>query len=154
MQIPHKIDMLEVTKERAMDSEFTYEVLIYREEGYISVVAKGNISLESLNQMYSSVLRNPKYESGMSRLWDFTHLDVSLLTSDHLNSFLQYLKNEDLGIDSAYSAILVRENLEFGIVRMLQGLGYGILSPNVLVTKSQDEALAWVTKQSTGDVRK
>ena len=137
-----------------MDSEFTYEVLVYREEGYIRIVAKGNISLESLKQMYTSVLRNPQYESGMSRLWDFTHLNVSLLTSDHLNSFQQYMKNEDLGIDTAYSAILVSRDLEYGMVRMLQALGDGILSPNVLVTRSQDEALALVTKRSKGDVSK
>lgn len=137
-----------------MDPEFTYEVLVYREEGYIHVAAKGNLSLESLKQMYASVLMNPQYESGMSRLWDFTHLDVSLLTSDHLKSFAQFMKNEDLGIDTAYSAILVSRDLEYGMVRMLQALGDGILSPNVLVTRSQDEALAWITKRSTGDVDK
>ena len=89
-----------------MDPEFTYKVVVYREEGYIHVVAKGSINLEMLKQMYASVLTNPQYESGMSRLWDFTHLDVSLLTSDHINSLAQFMKEEDLGVDTAHSAIL------------------------------------------------
>ena len=137
-----------------MDFEFTYEVRVYREERYIYVVAKGSISLERLKQMYASVLMNPQYESGMSRLWDFTHLDVSLITSDHLESFAQFMKKEDLGIDTAYSAILVNRDLEYGMVRMLQTLGDGVLSPNVRVTRSQDEALAWITKRSIADLNK
>jgi len=132
-----------------MDNEFTYEVLAHRKEGYIHIIAKGSISIEMLKQMYASVLRNPQYESGMSRLWDFTHLDASLLTPDHLRSFAEFMKKENLGIDTAHSAIIVSKDFEYGMVRMLQGLGYGILSPNVLVTKSKDEALNWITKPST-----
>ena len=137
-----------------MDPEFTYEVLVYREEGYIHVVAKGNISLESLKQMYASVLMNPQYESGMSRLWDFTHLDVSLLSSDHLNSFAQFMKNEDLGRDTAYVAILVSGDLEYGTCRMFHAIGHRVLSPNIFVARNLNEALAWITKRSRGDVRR
>ena len=137
-----------------MDPEFTYKVVVYREEGYIHVVAKGSINLEMLKQMYASVLMNPQYESGMGRLWDLTHLDASLITSDHINSFIQFIKDKGLGIDIAHSAILVSRNLEYGMIRMLQALGDGVFTPNVLVTRSQDEALAWVTKRSTGEVNK
>ena len=137
-----------------MDTEFAYETLVYREEGYIRVAAKGRISLESLKQMYASVLMNPQYESGMGRLWDLTHIDASLITSDHLNSFVQFIKNKGLGLDSAHSAVLVRKNLEYGMTRMLESLGVEVFTPNVLVTRSQDEALAWVTKRSIGDVNK
>ena len=129
-----------------MDSEFTYEVFVYREEGYMHVVANGRISFEMLKQMYESVLMNPQYESGMSQMWDFRHIDVSLLNSDNLKSFAQFMKKKDLGIDRAHSAILVSRDLEYGMVRMLQALGDGVLSPNVLVTRNQDEALAWIKK--------
>ena len=129
-----------------MDSEFTYEVFVYREEGYMHVVANGRISFEMLKQMYESVLMNPQYESGMSQMWDFRHIDVSLLNSDNLKSFAQFMKKKDLGIDRAHSAILVNRDLEYGMVRMLQALGDGVLSPNVLVTRNQDEALAWIKK--------
>ena len=129
-----------------MDPEFTYEVFVYREEGYMHVVAKGRISFEMLKQMYESVLMNSQYESGMGRMWDFRHIDVSLLNSDNLKSFAQFMKKKDLGIDRAHSAILVSRDLEYGMVRMLQALGDGVLSPNVLVTRKQDEALAWIKK--------
>ena len=134
-----------------MTADFTYEVLFSREEGYVCVVAKGSIRLQSLEQMYASVLENPQYGRGMGRLWDFRQLDVALISSYHLERFAQFMKKKGLGIDAAYSAILVKRDLEFGMVRMLQGLGDGVLSPNVLVTRSQDEALAWITKRRTGD---
>jgi len=137
-----------------MGPEFTYEVFVHREKGYIHVIAKGSINLEKLQQMYASVLNHPQYESGMSRLWDFTHLDVSLLTSVNLNSFSLFMKTKGIGMDTTYSAILVSRNLEYGMVRVLQALGKGVLSPNVIVTRSKDEALAWIRKESTDDVIK
>ena len=137
-----------------MDSEFTYEVLVHREEGYIHVTAKGKITLESLKQMYASVLIDPQYESGMSRLWDITHLNLSLLTSDHLHSFVEFMKNEDLGVDAAYAVILVNRDYQYGMCRMIQGLGQGVLSSNILITRNLNDALAWVTKRSIGDVNR
>lgn len=135
-----------------MDSNFTYEVLVHREEGYIRVTAKGKMSLENLKQMYASVMLDPQYESGMSRLWDITQVDLSLLTTDQLYSFVEFMKNEGFGRDTAYVAILVTGDFEYGTCRMFHAIGHRILSPNIFVARNLNEALAWITKRSTGDV--
>ena len=135
-----------------MDSEFTYEVLFHREEGYIHVTAKGKMSLESLKQMCTSVLMDPQYESGMSRLWDITKLDLSLLTTDHLYSFVEFMKNENFVVDTAHVAILVSGDFEYGTCRMFHAIGHRVLSPNIFIARNLNGALAWITKRRMGDV--
>jgi len=137
-----------------MDSQFTYEVLVHRKKRCIYVVAIGKMSLENLKQMYASVLMDPQYESGMSRLWDITRLDLSLLTSDHLRSFVDFMMNEDLGVDTAYVAILVSREYQYGMCRMIQGLGRGVLSPNIFITRDVNEALAWIRRRRAADVNR
>ena len=129
-----------------MSSEFKYDIIAHPEEGYIYVNAQGSIDLGRLKKMYSSVLMSPMYRKEMNRLWDFRRMDVSQLTSEDLRSFAAYMKFKELGTDMVNAAILVTRDLEYGMVRMLQALGDGVLSPNVIVTRNLDEALTWVRK--------
>ncbi len=135
-----------------MSSEFNYYIIVHPEEGYIYINAQGSIDLDRLKQMYSSILTSPMYRKEMNRLWDFTRIDVSRLTSEDLRSFAAYMKFKDLGTDMVNAAILVTRDLEYGMVRMLQALGDGVLSPNVIVTRNLDEALTWVRKPDAKDI--
>lgn len=137
-----------------MDTGFEFEANVHLEEGYINVTAKGKMNLKNLKQMFASVLKHPQYESRMNRLWDFNNVDVSLLTSDDIESFVEFMEKEHLGTDNVFTATVVSRGLEYGMVRMLQAFGVEVLSPNGLVTKSKDEALEWIAKKSTGDVNK
>lgn len=131
-----------------MSSEFTYEIVAYPEEGYTRINAQGSIDVDSLKQLYASALSSPLYKTGMNRLWDLSHLDVSRLTSEDITTFTKYLKCENLGTDSAYSAIFATENITIGISNMLQGIGFGVVTPNVIVTRDLKDAIDWVTKSS------
>jgi hypothetical protein len=136
-----------------MGSDFTYRTVIFKKEKYVRVDAQGSITLDDLKAMYASVLKNPQYKSGMSRLWDFTHLDATALTSDDLKAMLKYMKHSKLGTDSVYSAVLVSRDFMYGLIRMLQIMGDDILSPNIIVTKDPNEALVWVTKRDKSFAR-
>ena len=131
-----------------MNSEYTYEIVANPEEGYIRINAQGSIDVDSLKQLYANVLKSPLYKKGMNRMWDIFRLDVSRLTSKDIESFAGYMKRESLGTDSVYSAIFATGDLTIGIVNMLKGIGYGVLTPNVIATRSLKEAIDWVTKQS------
>lgn len=135
-----------------MSTEFTYDIIAHPDEGYIRVKAEGSIDLDSLKQMYASVLTSPMYSSGMNRLWDFTLLDASRLTAGDLESFAVFMSRGNLGQDTVNAAILTTKDLEFGMVRMLLGMGNGVFTPNVIVTRNRGEALAWVRSEGTKDI--
>jgi len=131
-----------------MNSEFTYEIVPNPEEGYARINAQGSIDIGSLKQLYANALNDPLYKKGMNRLWDLAHLDVSRLTSKDIETFAGYMKRESIGIDSVYSAIFATEDLTIGMVNVLKGIGQGVITQNVLVTRSLKEAVDWVTKRS------
>lgn len=131
-----------------MSSEFSYDVIVRPEEGYVRVNAQGTLDLGALKQMYASVLTSPTYRAGMNRLWDLTRIDVSGLSPGDLRSFAAFMEREALGTDTVKVAVIAARDLEYGMVRMLQILGEGVISPNLLVTRKPDEALAWVRREA------
>ena len=129
-----------------MDSELTYEVLVHKIEGYLSIIAKGGINLENLKQMYTSVLKNPQYESGMSRLWDFTQLNVSLLTSNDLESFAQFMQEKHLGTDVISTAIINTHVPDAAISKNVQWVQPDLETGSklrVIMTDLIDETAGW-----------
>ena len=112
-----------------MDKEFTNEISVHQEEGYIAI------------------FKHPAYKQGMNRLWDATGADAVRVSPSDINSFLSYVQATHFVQDTSNSAILVNSDYMYGMARMLQIMGDGTQTPNLLVTKDPEEALEWVTKR-------
>lgn len=126
-------------------ASFSYTITDHETEGYVTVAAKGLISLEDLKTMYNAIHMNPQYKTSKNRLWDFSELDVSGLTSDELQMFVTHIVENRLA-DTAYASVLVTRQLEFGMVRVFEALSDGLVSPNLRITKDRCAAVKWVAR--------
>ena len=142
-----------VIQEYRMSKELTYEISINQKEGYLHITAHGEVDLESIKRMYMAAVATPPYNQKLNLLWDFTDMNADNLSTEDIREIVRHIQDESLIKEGSYSAVLVNKDFMYGMVRMLQAIGDGILSPNIFVTKEPEEARKWITEKRDQDPR-
>lgn len=129
-----------------MESQLIYKIIYHPEEGYVRAYAIGEANIDNLKEMYLEVLQSLTKKRGINRLWDFSRIDLSAITLEDLDSFANYIRAAGLENEDINSAILLRDSLRDVIIRKLKATIKEILTADIIITKSPDEAMAWVQK--------
>jgi len=127
-----------------MESQLIYKIIHHQELEYVRVYAIGEANVDSLKKMYLEVLQGLQKRRGINRLWDFSRIDISTITLEDLDSFSIYIGAAGLENDDVNSAILLRDSLRDVIIRKLKGVIKEVLAADIIITKSPEEALAWI----------
>lgn len=133
-----------------MESQLIYKIIRHPEQGYVRAYAIGEANIDNLKKMYLEVLQCLAREKGINRLWDFSRIDLSGITLEDLDSFANYIRAAGLENDDINSAILLRDSLRDAVVRKLKNIIKEILSVDIIITKSHDEAVSWVSSNGDG----
>ena len=129
-----------------MESQLIYKIVHHPEQGYFRAYAIGKANMDNLQKMYLEVLQGLSEKKGINRLWDFSRIDLSTITLGDLDSFANYIRAAGLENDEVNSAILLRDNLRAAIIRKLKDVIKEVIAADIIITKSHDEAVAWVQK--------
>jgi len=107
-------------------------------------VHTGTITDEEFLESYRTLLEDPRYDLGYSRLVDLRRTDSSSRSSDALRSIVAYMKRRYEGVEVApKTAVVAPRDISFGLARMYQA--YSDLAPgDVVVFRAVDAALAWL----------
>ena len=127
-----------------MESQLIYKIIHHPEKGYVRVYAIGEANIDNLKRMYLEVLQGLSIKRGINRLWDFSRIDLSAITMDDLDSFAKDIKAAGLESENINSAILLRDSLQDVIIRKLKGVIKEVLTADIIITKSPEEAVAWI----------
>ena len=128
-----------------MESQLIYKIIHHPDPGYVRVYAIGKGDIDNIKKMYLEVLQSLAKQRGINRLWDFSRIDLSMITLEDLDSFASYIGASGLEDGNVVnSAILLRDSLQDAIIRKLKTIIKDTLNADIIITKKLDEALIWV----------
>lgn len=111
-------------------------------EGYGRIVVAGVVVPAEYDAAVRRVLAHPRFQPGMPLVFDLRAADLSRLTAEAFRGFA--VINQDFAgrRGRARSALLVADDLQFGLLRMYEVLGATQNLEN-RVFRDLDDAIAW-----------
>lgn len=112
----------------------------------ICICTSGVAESEAFRDCTNEVLSDPRARPGLRIIFDHRQLDVSGLTLEGLNRVAQTKVEEGRQFQGAYVAAVVKRDVDFGLLRMLESVfeakpGY---ESSVRVFRSIEEARLWL----------
>jgi hypothetical protein len=104
----------------------------------------GRLDRDTILGALEACVADPRYASGMGRLWDFTEADLSQLDSDTVREMAQYTLKFPPGIGDVKVALVTARNLDYGLSRMFE-MSSRAATP-IRVFRAMDEAVAWLAE--------
>jgi hypothetical protein len=82
-------------------------------------------------------------------LWDFSKASLSRISSNQIETILDYIKQHAEKRAGGKTAIVVSKTLEYGMSRMIQTLSELISIPlEIKIFRSIEEAVQWLGKEN------
>jgi hypothetical protein len=104
---------------------------------------KGVINVRELKGKMEKYYKSPEYDPDMNSLWDLSGADFRDVKPEHVRSLAEMVSRSWGGTGSK-AALVVSQDLGYGLSRMYEMLLSGISSSNVMVFRSTDEAGKWL----------
>lgn len=103
-----------------------------------------SLSLEEIKAALDALWENPDFRPTMNTLWDVRDANVAEWSAEGIQAVARYVEKhaEQRGIGYR-SAIVVAQDVAFGLSRMYEAYGYD-LPLNLRVFRDIDEARRWV----------
>jgi len=115
-----------------------------KEKNYCTIKLKGILSRDEILHAFNAAVSHIYHVPGMGRLWDFCEADLSLLSSDTINSMAQYSLRFPNGINNVKVAFVVGRELEYGLTRMFEAFSSNAKT-TIKIFKSLEQAKKWIS---------
>ena len=113
--------------------------------GLNEVVAHGVSSVDAFTQVVRAFIEHPKFVRGMNLLHDYSDITTGHLSVDEVKSIALMVSSQRDVLGDGRWAILMDNNLNFGMGRMWQAIIEGDVDLDIRICRDMDEALDWVT---------
>jgi hypothetical protein len=107
-------------------------------------VVKGVIDVRDLAEYLKGIYASSDTNSEMNSFWDLQNADFSSVTSDDVRVFMGYVGNIWGKGGNSKAALVVSNDLDFGLSRMFQIMMEGATSSAIEVFKDIDAAKQWI----------
>jgi hypothetical protein len=104
----------------------------------------GTLALDELVRHLQDLYANETYDPGMNVLWDIREADVSSFTREDVITLRDFVKDKWGAGDDGRAALVVAEELSFGLARMYGTLLESQTSSKVTIFRDMDEAIDWL----------
>ena len=120
------------------------EYEIHQRNGFVEVVTHGDGDVEVFQEILNEVLRHPDWRPGTPVLIDHSDLNAGPLTVDGMKSLADMIHDARVELGSSRMAILVSEDLEYGLGRMWQVYIEGKWNGASEIFRSREDAVGWL----------
>lgn len=124
-------------------SQFEYTIVPFADHGFMWVTFSGPIDMGRLGRAYQQFLQHPDFEPGIDELLDFSAASLDKLGRADFEQLRMYMRDQTDRHDSR-SVLVVSTRLEYGLVRMMDGM----LAAEAPADRAQfytlPEALEWL----------
>lgn len=114
------------------------------DDGFLIAKTSGDADLLTLNAMVLEIVRHPQWTKHGQVLVDHSDLNSDTLSSEHLRKHVQRNASVRNHVGNARVALLVARTLEFGMVRMWEGLVSSNWDATTMCFTVREEAIAWL----------
>lgn len=112
---------------------------------------RGAFSPEAGLAWIGITVADPRYEAGMSILYDLTELDPNSLTTTVIRNYVQRIRDHPApAAERVRVAFIAPTPLAFGMMRMFEAFADFEVPRDRAVFRSMDEARAWLRKAPEG----
>lgn len=121
-----------------------YEIKFQNPPGFFHIETKGAFCVATFRQLAEDLLAHREWKAGTHCLFNYLNTDFSKVSLEKFReiSWLHY--SQDNSIGSGKSAFVVKDDLNFGLGRMYQGMTEAHVSANFGTFRNLDDALAWI----------
>ena len=114
------------------------------EKEYLLVEVTGGANVEIIKALVEQVLEHPKWNETIPALVDLRGFSASALSSDDIFGLSDLFKSINTLLGSGKTALVVSNELDFGLARMWQMMTEDHVKMEIDVFKSIDEASDWI----------
>jgi len=108
---------------------------------------RGAFSPEAGLAWIGITVADPRYEAGMSILYDLTELDPKSLTTTTIRRYVQRIRDHPApAAEQVRVAFIAPSPVVFGMIRMFEAVASFEVPRDRAVFRTRDEALAWLRK--------
>ncbi len=136
--------------ETRQSHEISFSITNFPDKNYCRVKIIGRLTRDILSSILEQVMSHPEYKPGMNRFWDFLETDVSQMSPEDWRTYAKVVRSLESQPGKVRAVALVANDLEYGMIRLFQSVGNGILPTATYVTRSEEEAEAWITSTDPG----
>jgi hypothetical protein len=114
--------------------------------GFRMHIVTGGISLDDVRVTLEEAYQHPDFRPEAAAIWDLTDATVEIPTEEvrHLADFVSKLVGDTA---TGRVALLVSEDLEFGMARMYESILRGQSSKPIMVFRDRKEADRWLSQR-------
>ena len=121
-----------------------YELKIYKDPVYAEVVGHGKATVEDFRQITQELISHAQFVCGINFLHDYRDIHTGHLTLDEVGSTANMVASHREALGDGRWALLVNNDLNFGMGRMWQILASGNVDMDIDVFRDESEALSWI----------
>lgn len=119
---------------------------IDREKNLRLHVVTGRIDVPEMIRMLAELYQTPDYKPDMKVLWDMGQADFSDVTTEHIQSLMEMVKNNWGKEQGGKAALVATKDLDFGLTRMYELALGAETSRNIVVFKNLADAEKWLAE--------
>ena len=123
-----------------MDFKITHNA----ESDYLVIEITGSADVEMLKGMVMNILKHPSWHEKIPALVDFRGFSAKDLSSDHIVELSSLFRSINNTLGSGNTALVVSNELDFGLARMWQMMTEEYVKMEIDVFKSIEEAKEWM----------
>ena len=120
------------------------EYEIHQRSGFVEVVTHGDGDVEVFQELLNEALRHPDWKPGTPILIDHSDLNAGPLTIDGMKRLADMIHAARGELGSSCMAILVPEDLEYGLGRMWQVYVEDKWNGTCEIFRSREDAVGWL----------
>ena len=121
-----------------------YNLKIYKDPVYAEVVGHGKATVEDFKQITHELISHAQFVRGINFLHDYRDIYAGHLTLDEVKSIAVMVASNREVLGNGRWAILVNNDLNFGMGRMWEILVSDDVDLDIRVFRDESEALGWI----------
>jgi hypothetical protein len=121
-----------------------YELKIYKDPVYAEVVGHGKATVEDFKQITQELISHAQFVGGINFLHDYRDIYSGHLTIEEVMIIASMVASHREVLGNGRWALLVNDDLNFGMGRMWEALVSEDLDIDISVYRDESEALAWI----------
>lgn len=125
-----------------MNHHYSFENLPH----YVLIQADGIATVSGCEALVESLVSSPEWKSEYLSILDFRNLDFSHFTTGDIREVAGILEKYYKRLGGGACAFVVRNTLEYGLIRMFEMLSGAKNPMDVRVFYSMGDAVQWITK--------
>ena len=111
-------------------------------------IVRGVIDISELTESLKEIYNSPDFDSELNVFWDLQQADFSSISSEDVRSFMEYVVKLWGTGGKSRAALVVSDNLGYGMSRMYQMMMEGATSSEVAVFKDTNKAKEWIEAET------